>query len=130
MADDAAAATGGTKNAVAALLFLQSGMYVLDAYSTLNSSPWTAESFGGDPDKVRSLKEYVGHAMVYSTVYNVAAAVIAESPWPVIGAVVNNTYLVWLYWRASRRGAKTGSEGWGTGAPRGALTALQWNSAR
>ncbi len=98
--------------AVSALLFLTSAMTTLDAYSTLNSSPWTSENFGADPDKAKSCREYVRHAVVVSVGYSVAAAVIAESVWPVVGSVVSNAYLVWLYERALKRGATAGSSGW------------------
>lgn len=111
--------------ALSALLFLQGGMVVLDAYSTLNSSPWTAESFGGDPAKVKSLREYVTHAAIYSTAYNVASASIAGSPWPLYAAVVNNVYLIYLYKRAAARGDKTGAQGWNSGNDT-SVKAAQW----
>lgn len=38
---------------VAALLFLTSGMATFAAYSTLRSSPWTAENVGADLEKAR-----------------------------------------------------------------------------
>lgn len=98
--------------AVSALLFMTSAMTTLDAYSTLNSSPWTSENFGADPEKAKSCREYVRHAVVVSVGYSVVAGAIAESWWPVIGSVVSNAYLVWLYERALKRGATTGSGGW------------------
>jgi hypothetical protein len=104
---------------IAALLFLNGGMVVLDAYSTLNSSPWTAESFGGDPEKMKSLREYVTHAAVYSTANLAAAAIVSKSAFPLYAAVLNNAYLVYLYRRAARRGQASGSEGWGTGGTPG-----------
>jgi hypothetical protein len=100
---------------VAALLFMGSVMMTLDAYSSLNSSPWTAESFGADPARVASLREYVTHAIVFSMLYAVASSVIAESPLPVIGALTANVYLVWLYRRASERGRVAGNGGWANG---------------
>jgi hypothetical protein len=102
----------GAKKALSAVLFMQAGMYTLDSYSTLNSSPWTAESFGGDPDKLASLKEYVAHAAVYSTAYCLVSAYIGGSPWPIYGSIVNNAYLVWLYNRAVVRARSKGSSGW------------------
>lgn len=106
-------------NAVAALLFLTSSMNTLDAYSTLNSSPWTAESFGADERRARALRGYVGHAVAYSMVYAVVAAFIARGRGPTIailaGATVTNGYLVWLYSRASIRGRNAGSAGWANG---------------
>jgi len=106
-------------NEVAALLFLASSMNTLDAYSTLNSSPWTAESFGADERRAKALQEYVAHAVVYSMAYATAAAFIAHgktATWAIlIGAVVTNAYLVTLYMRASQRGKMAGSAGWANG---------------
>ena len=107
---------GGDSNAIAALLFLNSSMNTLDAYSTLNSSPWTAESFGADDRRAAALREYVAHAVVYSMLYAIAASVIARGKTAtaaiLVGAIVTNTYLAFLYARASRRGREAGSAGW------------------
>ena len=109
----------GTGNALAALLFMTSSMNTLDAYSTLNSSPWTAESFGADERRSKALKEYLAHAVGYSMAYAAAAAYIAHGPQLtaviLAGAVISNTYLVWLYLRASKRGREAGSAGWANG---------------
>jgi hypothetical protein len=98
--------------AVGALLFMTSAMTTLDAYSTLNSSPWTSENFGADPEKAESCREYVRHAVVFSSVYAVLSSVIAGNWWPVVGSAASNAYLVWLYERALKRGATSGSDGW------------------
>lgn len=98
--------------AVSALLFMSSAMTTLDAYSTLNSSPWTAESFGGDPDKLDSLKEYVAHAVVFSLTFAGISAYLAGSWMPVVGSAAANAYLVWLYSRAAQRAQDRGSQGW------------------
>lgn len=104
--------SGGGNLQLAALLFMTSAMMTLDAYSTFESSPWTAENFGADPDKVKSCKEYLAHAVVYSMVYAIASAWLAQSWWPVIGSAITNGYLIWLYLRALDRGKVTGSKGW------------------
>jgi hypothetical protein len=112
---------GGTLggNELAALLFLTASMNTLDAYSTLNSSPWTAESFGADERRARALKEYVGHAVVYSMAYATAAAFLARGKKATLaiitGAVATNVYLVILYMRASARGRAAGDAGWASG---------------
>ena len=103
---------GASARAVGALLFMTSAMTTLDAYSTLNSSPWTAENFGADPEKAASCKEYISHAVVYSSAYAILSSVIAKSGWPIVGSAVSNAYLVWLYSRALKRGAVAGSGGW------------------
>jgi hypothetical protein len=103
---------GGSSMQLAALLFLTSAMMTLDAYSTFQSSPWTAENFGADPNKVKSAKEYLCHAVGFSMAYAIASAYLAKSWWPVIGSAIANAYLVWLYLRALDRGKATGSTGW------------------
>lgn len=104
--------TGGSGMALAALLFMTSAMMTLDAYSTFQSSPWTAENFGADPNKVKSAKEYLWHAVGFSMAYAVMSAYLAKSWWPIFGSLIANTYLVWLYLRALDRGKATGSTGW------------------
>jgi hypothetical protein len=106
---------GGSGNALAALLFMTSAMTTLDAYSTFESSPWTAENFGADPNKAASCREYLAHAVVYSMAYATASSLIAKSWWPLVGAVISNAYLVWLYLRALDRGKTLGSTGWAKG---------------
>jgi hypothetical protein len=106
---------GGVGTEVAALLFMTSAMFTLDAYSTFESSPWTAENFGADAAKVASAREYLWHAVGFSMVYAFASAIIAKSWWPLLGATVANAYLVWLYLRAFERGKASGSTGWAKG---------------
>lgn len=112
---DSLAGDGASASArsVSALLFMTSAMTTLDAYSTLNSSPWTAENFGADPSKAKSCREYVRHAIVFSSVYAFASAFIARSWWPLIGSAASNAYLYWLYERSLARGSLSGSTGWG-----------------
>ena len=106
---------GAKQRSVAALLFMTSAMTTLDAYSTLNSSPWTSENFGADAHKAASSREYVRHAIVFSLAYAVVSAGIAESAWPIVGSAVANVYLWWLYERALARGAEAGSRSWANG---------------
>jgi hypothetical protein len=103
------------QRSVAALLFLTSAMTTLDAYSTLNSSPWTSENFGADETKAASSRRYVRHAIVFSMGYAVVSATIAQSLWPIAGSVVANAYLWWLYEEALAKGAEAGSKGWANG---------------
>lgn len=103
-------------DALAAVLFLSAINETMQAYGTLNSSPWTAESFGADDRRAKALKEYVAHAVVFSMGTATIAAYLAESRKATLsiflGAAGVNVYLVWLYTRASRRGRDAGSAGW------------------
>lgn len=99
-------------NATAALLFVTSVNNAIDVFSATNSSPWTAENFGGDEEKVKSLREYVSHAMILTAITNGIGAVVARSVWPLLGAGTACAYMWWLYERAVRRGMESGSTGW------------------
>ena len=55
---------GGSE--LAAVLFLAAVNETMQAYGTLNSSPWTAESFGADDRRAKAMKEYVAHAVAFS----------------------------------------------------------------
>lgn len=100
------------REGLAAVLFMTSAMMTLDAYSTFQSSPWTIENFGADEAKVAACKEYLAHAVGFSMVYAFGSALIARNVIPVLGALVSNAYLTWLYYRAMARGAAAGSDSW------------------
>lgn len=102
----------GDGHALGALLFLAAGTNALDVYSALNSSPWTAENFGADPKKAKSCMEYVMHSIVVTSFYAGVSGLIARSWWPIVGAVMANIYMFWLYRRALKRGSVAGSSGW------------------
>lgn len=102
----------GSKGAVNAILFLAASTNALDAYSALNSSPWTAESFGGDPQKEASMREYVYHAIGVTLFYGTVATIISRSAWPIVGTVIADVYMYWLYDRAAKRARARGSTDW------------------
>lgn len=106
---------GYSGDAIAALLFMQSSATTMDVYSALNSSPWTAESFGADERRSKALKEYVAHAVVYSMGYAIVAGILAQQKyawWIVLSAAATNLYLISLYMRALKRGQAAGSAEW------------------
>src|SRR6516162_10581117 len=96
----------------AAILFLQASTNAMDVFSAVNSSPWTAENFGGDQLKNESVREYVWHGVGLTVFYIVGASVLAKSAWPLIGGGITLGYMYWLYSRALERGAARGSAGW------------------
>ena len=106
---------------LSALLFIQASTNALDVYSALNSSPWTAQSFGADPEKRKACMEYVHHSIGVTAFYAIAAAAIARNPWPIIGMAIADAYMYWLYSRALNRAQASGSTSWGdSGSPQGA----------
>ena len=96
----------------AAILFLQASTNAMDVFSAVNSSPWTAENFGGDSSKSASVREYVWHGVGLTVFYVVGASVLARSPWPIVGGGITLAYMYWLYNRALARGAARESTGW------------------
>jgi hypothetical protein len=107
--------TSRADKAIAALLLLNAGTNAFDVFSALNSSPWTAENFGADPAKAKSCREYVYHSMFFTGAFGIAAGAIAQSWYPIIGVVIADGYMYWLYNRALKRGASAGSGGWQNG---------------
>lgn len=103
-------------DALAAILFLGAVNETMQAYGTLNSSPWTAESFGADDRRAAAMREYVAHAVVFSMGTAAIAAYLAEgrkATWSIfLGTAGVNAYLVWLYLRASKRGREAGAANW------------------
>ena len=121
MALDAGALGIGSEGGrvASAILFIQASTNAMDVYSALNSSPWTAQSFGADPEKRAACMEYVWHSIAVTTFYSVAAAVLAKNPWPIVGQIIASAYMFWLYRRALNRAMESGSTSWGdAGAPR------------
>lgn len=110
---------GAKGNELAAVLFLAAINETMQAYGTLNSSPWTAESFGADDRRAAALREYVTHAVIFSMFTGSVAAFLAKgrkATWSImLGTIGVNAYLVWLYARASKRGREAGSDSWANG---------------
>jgi hypothetical protein len=96
----------------AAILFLQASTNAMDVFSAVNSSPWTAENFGGDQTKAASVQEYVWHGVGLTVFYIAGASILARSAWPLVGGGITLAYMWWLYRRALDRGAARQSTGW------------------
>lgn len=88
------------ERALGAVLFGQAAVYTLDAWGTLHSSPWTAETFGTDPKKAASVRKYIRKAIMVSTLLGIVSAYAAHSLWPIVGVVGMNAYLWMTYEKA------------------------------
>ena len=112
MALDELMAGNAGGRAMGAILFISASTNAFDIYSALNSSPWTAESFGGDPDKAKACREYVYHSLAVTAFYSFGAAAIARSWWPIAGWLIASAYMFFLYERALARAENRGSTSW------------------
>jgi hypothetical protein len=83
-------------------------------YSTLNSSPWTAESFGGDPEKARSCLYYSKLATLTNVALGLFTSLISRSLWPLVGFAVVSVEMHVLYKRAVEKAQQARSAGWDT----------------
>lgn len=79
------------------------GIYIVyDAMSTLNSSPWTHQTFGGDPGKAESAQHYVRQALIRGGGLAALTSYLMGSWAPLAGATVAGVDLYYVYWRAGR----------------------------
>jgi len=106
---------GAGGNIGGALLAMQAVTMTLDTASALNSSPWTSENFGADPEKAASCREYVWHSVAVSMAMCAVASWISRSWVPIIAGGAASAYLYWIYERALARGAAAGTGGWANG---------------
>lgn len=85
------------------------GIYIAyDAMSTLNSSPWTHETFGGNPGKAASAQHYVRLALVRSTALATLTSWLMGSIMPLLGATVANADLFYVYHQAKCKAENSG----------------------
>jgi len=89
-----------TGRAVQGLGFAAGIYLALDAMSTLNSSPWTHETFGGNPGKAESAQRYVRLSIVTSTALAMMTSYLMGSLTPLAGSTVANVGLFYIYHQA------------------------------
>ena len=100
------------QTAASAGIFLMALAEAFNVYGALNSSPWTAENFGADPDKARSCRQYVLQADVVNVALGIGTSIISKTPWPLLGILLITVYMHYMYERALKKGAQAGSAGW------------------
>ena len=84
-------------------------------FGALNSSPWTSENFGADPEKAASCRRYVQMAIVSNAFMGGLGSYLTKS-WLPLGVTMGVSFFMWyLYERALQKGAVAGSEGWANG---------------
>ncbi len=93
-------------------IFLMALAEAFNVYGALNSSPWTAENFGADPEKAKSCRRYVLQADVVNILLGIGSSLISESVWPLLGIGAITVYMHIMYERALKKGALAGTDGW------------------
>ena len=97
-----------------AVLFLVAVDASFNAYSSINSSPWTYENMSGDSDRASSGSKYVWLANGAALVLGAFSSIIANSAWPFAGAATVVVLMHSLYRHAMSTGEEQGNTGWGT----------------
>ena len=83
-----------------------------EVFSAHCSSPWTSESFGGNPEKARSARRYVWKSIAVTEVLGVGGMLLVRSGLPLIATTGVSVYMWWTYDRALNKAAENGSTGW------------------
>ncbi len=102
------AALAKDERALSAVLFMSGVMMALDSYSSIMSSPWSAETFGADSDKADSARSYSYQSAGVSMILGLVSSYVGASPWPFIGVSVTNAYMLWTYRKALAKAARNG----------------------
>lgn len=95
-----------------ALLFITGYYEFFNLAGAFLSSPWTMESFGGDPGKNKSARGYVKRTVTRGVLISGAGVVISGVWWPLIGTAIAAGDLWLTYNGALNRSVQTGSVGW------------------
>ena len=83
-----------------------------EVFSAHCSSPWTSETFGGDPEKARSTMKYVWRSIVITEVLGVGGVLLAHNVAPLIATTLVSLYMFWTYTRAMKTAVSNGPQQW------------------
>lgn len=97
---------------IGAVLFLNGYYEFFNLAGAFLSSPWTMESFGGDPGKNKSARSYVKKTIIRGTLVSGGGVIISGMWWPLIGTAIAAADLWWTYNGALGRAEQSGSVAW------------------
>lgn len=83
-----------------------------EVFSAHCSSPWTSESFGGNPEKAKSARRYVARSIVVTEVIGFGGMLLSRSWLPFIATTAVCGYMYWTYEVALNKAAASGSKDW------------------
>jgi hypothetical protein len=103
----------GTGRALAALLFITYALAALDAFSSVHSSPYTAEVRGGSAENDERVRRYARTSVYVGLGLGLGGTVISGKAWPMVGAVVACGFMWVLYDRALKQAGCDQEQGLG-----------------
>lgn len=83
-----------------------------EVFSAHCSSPWTSETFGGDPQKAASTMRYVWKSIAITEVLGVGGILLAHNIAPLVATTLVSIYMWWTYTRAMQKAVAAGAETW------------------
>jgi hypothetical protein len=86
-----------TGRALAALLFITYALAALDAFSSVHSSPYTAEVRGGEPTNAERVWRYAKISAAVAAVLGIGGVAISGKAWPLVGVTVGGGFMLYLY---------------------------------
>jgi hypothetical protein len=104
--------TPGAAAGIGAVLFLNGYYEFFNLAGAFLSSPWTMESFGGDPGKSDAARKYVRKTIVRGVAVSGAGVMISGMWWPLIGTAIAAVDIWWTYNSALAKAESAGSVSW------------------
>jgi hypothetical protein len=83
-----------------------------EVFSAHCSSPWTSESFGGNPEKAASARRYVWRSIIVTEVIGLGGVMLSRSWLPFVATSLVCGYMWWTYDVALKKAADSGSQDW------------------
>lgn len=83
-----------------------------EVFSAHCSSPWTSESFGGNPEKADSARRYVRRSIVVTEILGLGGMLLVRSWMPFVATTVVSVYMFATYEVALNKAADSGSQSW------------------
>jgi len=98
----------------AAGLFLMSLGSAFEVLSAMNSSPWTIENVGANPDKARSAMKYTYLGLGMAAAIGAGASLLTATIWPLLGVAFVSILMIFVYKHAIGNAIQNGSSDFGT----------------
>lgn len=83
-----------------------------EVFSAHCSSPWTSETFGGDPKKAQSTMKYVWRSIAITEVLGVGGVLLANNLMPLVATTLVSIYMFLTYAKAMKTAVANGPEAW------------------
>jgi hypothetical protein len=98
----------------AAGLFLMSLGSAFEVLSAMNSSPWTIENVGADPEKAASAMKYTYLGLGMAGAIGGGAALLTGTIWPLLGVAIVSVVMILVYRHAIANAQRTGGRDFGS----------------